>query len=138
MLLGRSGELLGKSEELLGTSGLLIRSTLREVLGKSPGNFWGSSGKICEAQEVSDTLKLSPKHYQTMWLLRLRLLLPMASCLCWMSMSSMDHGKRVAKEWREWFCKLFSTFLTALLRWHATGRSQKTSWVRDQHTINSR
>ena len=30
---------------LLGTSDLLLKFTVREVLGKSPGNFWGSSGK---------------------------------------------------------------------------------------------
>ena len=52
-LLAMSGELLGKStwEIFQGTSGLLLRSTVREVPGKTPGNFWGNSGKYWESVE---------------------------------------------------------------------------------------
>ena len=38
-LLGKSGELLGSLENFRGSSGLLLSSTVRELPGKSPGNF---------------------------------------------------------------------------------------------------
>ena len=60
--LGRSGELPGKSGELPGsrgklpgTSGLLLKSIVREVPGKSPRNFLESSGKFWEVQGLSRT-----------------------------------------------------------------------------------
>ena len=40
---------LGSSRNFQGTSGLLLKSKVREVLGKSPENFSGSSGKFWEA-----------------------------------------------------------------------------------------
>ena len=54
---GTSGEVQGTCgevwENFRGTSGLLLKSTVREVLGKSPRNFWGSSGKLWEAEGLS-------------------------------------------------------------------------------------
>ena len=43
---GKFGELPGKSGKLPGTSGLLLSSRVRELPGKSPKNFRGTSGEV--------------------------------------------------------------------------------------------
>ena len=42
---GKPGELPGKFGELPGNPWIALKSTVREVPGKSPKNFRGSSGK---------------------------------------------------------------------------------------------
>ena len=49
-LLGNFRRSLGKFR---GTRGLLLKSTVRELPGKSPRNFRGSGGKLWEVQGVS-------------------------------------------------------------------------------------
>ena len=76
---GKFGEVWGSLGNFRGTSGLLLNSTVRELPGKSPKNFWGSSGNFWGSPGTSqklggawlppsDSPNLSPtKGYQNRW-----------------------------------------------------------------------
>ena len=79
-LRGSLGSFRGSLGNFRATSGLPLKSTVREVPGKSPRNSWKSSGNFCKVQietfqklggvrlPPSDTPKLSPnKEFRIFW-----------------------------------------------------------------------